>query len=198
MRNWLLVGLLGLLVACGGGGGGNSASGVEPGPPPPGASVPPPEPEFPETNPSPYADAEELFVFISNVSLNDNEQAVVKFRLTDGDNVPIIDLEIEDIRFVISKLQIGPLGGLTGTWQSYINQIELPDPDVGTGTEQRLQATYERSGEFDGDNGDGTYMYTYSTSLTNLYPDDPEILAQAEAEGLNLDFEPGRTHRVAI
>ena len=193
MRNWLLVGLLGLLVACGGGGGGNSAQGVEPGPPPPGGSVPPPEPEFPETNPSPYLDAEELSVFISSVVLNDNEQAIVKFQLTDGDNVPIIDLELEYIRFVISKLQRGPLGGLTGTWQSYINQIEDPD-GVGPGTENRLQATSERSGEFV-NNGDGTYMYTYSTSLTNL---DPIILDQAEAEGLNLDFEPDLTHRVAI
>jgi OmcA/MtrC family decaheme c-type cytochrome len=195
MRNWLLVGAMSILVACGGGGGGNSAKGVESGPPPPGGSVPPPEPEFPETNPSPYAEAEELFVFITDVTLNSDNQAVVQFRLTDGDNVPIIDLEIDDIRFVISKLQGSLLGNLTGTWQSYINQIEKPNPDVGTGTEQRLQATYERSGEFDGDNGDGTYMYTYSTSLTNL---DPDILAQAETEGLNLDYEPDRTHRVAI
>jgi len=193
-RNWLLIGLLGFLVACSGGGGGNSASGVEPGPAPPGGSVPPPEPEFPETNPSPYAEAEELSVFISNVTLNDNDQAVVKFRLTDGDNVPIIDLTVDDIRFVISKLQGSPLGGLTGTWQSYINQIEEPDPDVGTGTQQRLQATYERDGEFV-NNGDGTYMYTFSTSLTNL---DPDILAQAATEGLNLDYESDRTHRVAI
>ena len=38
-RNWIMAGMLGLLVACGGGGGGDSAPGVEPGPPPPGHGV---------------------------------------------------------------------------------------------------------------------------------------------------------------
>ncbi len=31
-RNWILAGLVGLLVACGGGGGGDSAPGVQSGP----------------------------------------------------------------------------------------------------------------------------------------------------------------------
>ena len=95
LRNFLLVGLVGLLVACSGGGGGNSAQGVEPGPPPPGSPVEPPDPEFPETNPSPYLEAEELFATITSATVNDNEQAVIEFLLTDGENVPIIDLEVD-------------------------------------------------------------------------------------------------------
>jgi OmcA/MtrC family decaheme c-type cytochrome len=191
-RSWLLAGLLGLLVACGGGGGGNSAQGVDPGPPPPGGSVPPPQPEIPESNPSPYAEAEELFVFITNVTLNSDNQAVVQFQLTDGKNVPIIDLTVDDLRFVISKLEGSPLGNLTGTWQSYINGIE--QPGVGIGTEAKLQASSENSGEFS-NHGNGTYTYRYTTSLTDLPQD---TLDQAAVEGLNLDYEPDRTHRVAI
>lgn len=191
-RSWLLAGLLGLLVACGGGGGGNSAQGVDPGPPPPGGAVPPPQPEIPETNPSPYAEAEELFAFITDVALNGDNQAVVQFQLTDGKNVPIIDLTVDNLRFVISKLEGSPLGNLTGTWQSYINKIDIPEVDIGI--DPRLQATTENNGEFT-NNGDGTYTYRYATSLTDLPQD---ILDQAAAEGLNLDFEPDRTHRVAI
>jgi OmcA/MtrC family decaheme c-type cytochrome len=192
MRTWFLVGLVGLLVACSGGGGGNSAQGVEPGPPPPGQPVPPPDPEFPETNPSPYLEAEELFATITSASLNEDDQAVVEFLLTDGENVPIIDLEVEFVRFVISKLQGSPLGNLTGSWQAYVNQIE--DPEVGTGTEPRLQAYYERNGVFD-NLGEGRYRYQYATSLTDL---PQEILDQAAVEGLDLSFEADRTHRVSI
>ena len=194
-RNLFLAGLVGLLVACSGGGGGNSAQGVEPGPPPPGGSVPPPDPEFPETNPSPYAEAEELFVTITSVTLDSETRAIVEWLLTDGENVPIIDLGPRDVRFTISKLMASPLGNLTGTWQSYINRIRDPDPDDGPGTESRLQATYERdAGQFD-NLGDGKYRYHFEQSLTALPQDE---LDQAEAEGLDLSYEPDRTHRLAM
>ena len=84
LRTCLLVGLLGLLVACGGGGGGNRATGVDPGPPPPGGAVPPP-PVVPPPSPSPYAEAEELRAFITNVIVNESDQAEVDFQLTDGE-----------------------------------------------------------------------------------------------------------------
>lgn len=194
MRNCFLAGLLGLLVACGGGGGGNRATGVEPGPPPPGGSVPPPPPEVPETSPSPYAQAEELLATITSAALNDNNQAVVDFQLTDGRGLAITDLVIDNIRFVIAKLQGSPLGNFTGTWQSYINDIEIPTPGVGPATDPKLQADSERDGEFT-NNGDGTYSYVYATSLTDL---DQTLLDQAASEGLDLGFEPDRTHRVVI
>lgn len=196
VRHSLMAVLLGLLVACGGGGGGNSAPGVEPGPAPPSGPVTPPDPQFPNTNPSPYAEASVLSAFISEVSLNDSNQAVVKFQLTDGENVPIIDLSAGDIRLALAKLRSSELGGLTGNWQSYINQIEESDPSVGTGTSDRLQATAERAtaGELV-NNADGSYVYTFNTSLTALPQD---ILVQASSEGLDLSFEAGRTHRVAI
>jgi len=192
IRNWLLVGLMGLLVACGGGGGGNSASGVEPGPAPPGGSVPPPPPTQPAPF-APYADAEVLLATITNVTLDDDERAIVEFQLTDGNGTAIVDLEAGNVRFTIAKLQGSPLGNLTGIWQSYKNSIE--QPEVGTGTEQRLQATYEREEEGFTNNDDGTYRYHFALSLTNQ---DQDILDQAASEGLDLSYEPDRTNRVAM
>ncbi|MCB1845314.1 MAG: OmcA/MtrC family decaheme c-type cytochrome, partial [Halioglobus sp.] len=186
-----LAALLTALVACGGGGG-NSASGVNPGPPPPGGPVDPPTPEFPNTNPAPYADAEALFAFINSAELNAEEQPVVTFQLTDGDNVPITDLALENLRFVIAKLQPSPLGNLTGNWQSYINRIERPG--VGPGNAAKLQATAESGGELH-NNGNGSYTYTFATRLTDLPAD---MLAQAAEEGLDLSYDPTLTHRVAI
>ena len=88
MRNWLVVGLLGLLVACGGGGGGNSASGVDPGPPPPGQPIPP-EPIPPAPSETPYAKATVLNAFITEATMNDDDQPVIKFTLSDANNVGI-------------------------------------------------------------------------------------------------------------
>ena len=130
------------------------------------------------------------------VTLDDNNQAVVTFQLTDGKNIPIIDLDASNIRFALAKLRGSPLGNSTGNWQSYINRIEFADPEVGTGELDRLQATAELgiSGELV-NNGDGSYVYTLDTSLTELPQD---ILDQAATENLDLGFEPDRTHRVAM
>jgi OmcA/MtrC family decaheme c-type cytochrome len=182
--------LLGMLVACGGGGGGDRSPGVEPGPPPPGGPVDPLPPTQP--NPVAFADAGQLFATITDAGI-EGGRAVVDFQLTDGNNVAITDLEIGNLRFVLAKLQSSPLGNLTGTWQSYINRIERAGA-VGPGTEDRLHAYYEREGELT-NNGDGSYRYRYATDV-NALPDD--VLEQADAEGLNLSYEPGRTHRVAI
>lgn len=195
-RNWLMAATLGLLVACGGGGGGDRATGVEPGPPP-STPVPPPPPVVPAPNPSPYAEAEELLATITSVSVDGSGVATVEFQLTDGDGTAIIDLEGGNVRFTIAKLQASARGNMTGSWQSYINRIE-PYDDWGVtdvGTEDRLQATYEREEDGFVNNEDGTYTYTFAQSLTGL-PDD--ILAQAELEGLDLSYEPDRTHRVSM
>jgi OmcA/MtrC family decaheme c-type cytochrome len=170
---------------------------VEPGPPPSGGPVDPPDPEFPGTNPSPYAEAEELFATITSVTLDEDTRPIVDWVLTDGGNVPIIDLGSDDVRFTIAKLQGSPLGNLSGTWQSYINSIETPEAEgiAAIGTEPRIQATYERdAGEFE-NLGGGNYRYRFDQSLTALPQDE---LDQAEEEGLDLSYEPNRTHRVAM
>ena len=202
IQTLLVVGILSLLVACGGGGGGDRAPGVEPGPEAPGGSVTPPPPILPAPpNPAPYAEAEQLIAFITSVTIADDGRAIVNFQLTDGNGTAVIDLTAENVRFILAKLQSSPLGNLTGSWQSYVNSIE--EPANGIGTELRLQATAERDGDHESEltsgeltnNEDGTYVYRFATSV-NALPG--AILAQAEVEGLNLDYEPMQTHRVAI
>ncbi|TGD74179.1 OmcA/MtrC family decaheme c-type cytochrome [Mangrovimicrobium sediminis] len=193
MRIWIIAGLTALLVACGGGGGGDRAAGVEPGPPAP-APVDPPPPVQPQPNPAPYAEATELLAAITGASIDGAGIASVEFQLTDGRGTAITDLTIDNVRFVIAKLQTSPLGNLTGSWQSYINAIESAG-SVGPGTEDKLQATYERNADGLVNHGDGTYTYTFAQSVSDL---PAEILAQAETEGLDLSFDPALTHRVAI
>ncbi|MEH6591012.1 MAG: OmcA/MtrC family decaheme c-type cytochrome [Halioglobus sp.] len=199
VRNGFIAGSLALLVACGGGSsGGDRAPGVLPGPTNPGGSVTPPEPIIPAPNPAPYAEAEELIVFVTDAEIPEDGRLVVDFQLTDGNGTAIIDLEGSNVRFTFAKLRGSELGNLTGTWQSYVNTIA--EPDYGTGTEDRLQATYERDDpdEVDGEltnHLDGTYTFRFVTDINNQ---DPDILAQAELEGLDLSFEPKRTHRVAL
>lgn len=192
-RSWILAGLLGLLVACGGGGGGNSAPGVNPGPPSPNEPVPPP-PIPPTPSPNPYSEAQVLNAFISNATINADHQPFIEFQLSDGNNVAITDLTASDVRFVIAKLQDSPLGSMTGTWQSYLNTIAAPA--AGTGTEDELQAGAESGSMGELRNlGDGKYSYQFLASLTNL---PQEILDQAAAQGLDLGYDPNLTHRVAI
>ena len=108
-RNWIFAGLVGLLVACGGGGGGDSAPGVQPGPPPPGQPIPP-EPIPPTPSANPYVEAQVLNAFITDATLNDDNQPVIEFQLSDGNNIAITDLTLDDVRFVVSKLAIKPAG----------------------------------------------------------------------------------------
>ena len=187
---WLSAALIGLLTACGGGGGGDRAAGVEPGPAAPNQPVQPPSPVIP--GPVGYEEADEIFAFITDANF-EGGNAVVTFQLTDGNNTAITDLEVSNTRYVLAKLQASPLGGGTGSWQSYVNDIEEAG-SVGPGTEDKLQADYERNGTLE-NFGDGTYRYTFATDVNSLPAD---ILAQAESEGLDLSFEPDRTHRVAI
>jgi OmcA/MtrC family decaheme c-type cytochrome len=194
MRYCLLASLIGLLAACSGGGG-NAAEGVEPGPPPSGGPVDPPPPT-PSPNPTPFAEAQELIAVIGSVTLNDDDQPVVEFTLADGSNAAITDLAEANVRFVVAKLMASPLGGQTGSWQSYVNRIE--EPGVGPGTDDALQATFEfEFGAFGEliNNGGGSYTYTFATSLTNI---DTDILDQAALEGIDLSYEPSSPHRVSI
>ena len=190
-RNWIMAGMLGLLVACGGGGGGNSAPGVEPGPPPPSQPVPP-EPIPPNPPQTPYAEATVLKAYINKVTIPDDGRPVVDFQLADGKGVAITDLAAGNVRFIVAKLLKSPLGNLTGNWQSYTNRIE--QPGVGPGREPKLQATTESNGEFS-NNGGGNYRYRFATNLNDLPAD---TVAQAETEGLDLSYDANLTHRVVI
>ncbi|MEJ2533179.1 MAG: OmcA/MtrC family decaheme c-type cytochrome [Halioglobus sp.] len=185
---FVAIGLVATLFsACGGGGSGGNSTAVA-------TAADSGEVVIAAPAPVRYVDADQIFPFITAVEIPDDGQPVVKFQLTDQNQVAILDLGAEDVRFIVAKLQASPVGNLTGDWQSYVNRIE--QPGVGPGTEAKLQATAERgsTGTLT-NNGDGSYSYRFASSITTL---DPDILAQAESEGLDLAYEPDRTHRVAI
>jgi len=175
------------LAACGGGGGGGSTAATSTPAASPGAVTP--------TATGALADAEALEPFVTAADVPDDGRVVVDFQLTDQDGVAITDLAPADLRLTVAKLTASPVGNLRGDWQSYINRIEMPS--VGPGTEPALQATQENatSGTLT-NNGDGTYVYRFAASITDIT--DQAVLNQAAVEGLNLGYEPDRTHRVAL
>lgn len=188
-RAWLAIILATLLSACGGGGsGGTNNSGGN-------ASVSP-APQQPSGGIS-YADADSLLSYITRVEIPEDGRAIVDFQLTNNNYIAITDLTANDIRLVIAKLQSSAIGGLTGSWQSYINTIEEPTDGVGPETAPKMQASSERgsSGELT-NNQDGSYRYRFAASV--LGPNDDNITDQAETEGLDLSYQPQRSHRVAI
>ena len=72
-----------------------------------------------------------LNAFITSATLNEDNQPVIQFQLSDANNVAITDLTSEDVRFVVSKLQDKPLGNMTGSWQAYVNVIAEPEAGHG-------------------------------------------------------------------
>jgi len=181
---WLA--LLAVLTACGGGGGGGGATATT-ATPAAGGSTP--------TGTGSLADAESLEPFVSAADVPADGRVIVSFQLTDQNGVAITDLGPNDLRLTIAKLEFSPVGNLRGNWQSYINTIEMPG--VGPGTEPKLQAAQERatSGTLT-NNGDGTYVYRFAASITDIT--DQAVVNQAAAEGLDLSYQPDRTHRVAL
>jgi OmcA/MtrC family decaheme c-type cytochrome len=191
--------LAALLVAgCGGGGGSGSAAATSTAGTGSGAASAGSGAGSGGANPGPqnvpYADAEELVPFIRSVTIPADGRPDVEFQLADGNGVAITDLSANDIRLTVAKAGFTPVGNLTAQWQSYIDQIEMPN--VGIGTEPRLQATNETgtAGTFT-NNADGTYQYRFAASVTDI---DPVILAQAALEGLDLSYQPTQVHRVAM
>ncbi|WP_207063606.1 OmcA/MtrC family decaheme c-type cytochrome [Motiliproteus sp. SC1-56] len=115
----------------------------------------------------------------------------VEFEILDGLGNGFVGLDPNDIRFTVAQLQEATADGESTKWQSYINVVEeAPDPadDVGPGTVDQVQATFERAsagGTFT-DNRDGTYSYTLVTNLR-------EVTAPVA-----VTFDPSLTHRVGF
>ncbi len=192
--NKQLCAVLGMLLLASCGGGGDRAAGVEPGPTAPGGVVVVPAPSQPDPNRPAvaYAEAETLFATITSANIDSAGAVQVDFQVVDANNTAITDLAASNVRFIVAKLRASELGNLTGTWQSYINRIEAPG--VGPGLVPKLQATTESNGTLT-NHGDGTYHYLFATNVLALSAD---VVAQAQAEGLDLSFEPVRTHRIAM
>ncbi len=186
VKQFLLATGFSLLVACAGDGGSDDA--IAPPGKDGGGTIDTTRP------PVAYRDAEQILPFITAATIAADGRAVVEFQLTDQYQTAILDLTAADIGLTLSKLQSSPIGNLSGSWQSYINTIE--QPGVGPGTEAALQATTESgtSGEFS-NNSDGTYRYRFAASVLQV---DPDIASQAASEGLNLNYQALRSHRVAM
>jgi OmcA/MtrC family decaheme c-type cytochrome len=192
----LIASSLLLFTACGGGSGGGDSGGDS------GGGVATSTATAPNgidnsRPPVPYSDAEKIFPVITQAVIPEDGRAVVDFQLTDAFNTAILDLTAADIRGIIAKLQNSPIGNLTGNWQSYINSIETPGAGEWPSTEPKLQATTESGSDGElTNNGDGTYRYRFATILQQQASG--ELADQANREGLNLDYQDGLTHRVAM
>jgi OmcA/MtrC family decaheme c-type cytochrome len=125
MRNWMMAGLVGLLVACGGGGGGDRASGVEPGPEPPGQPVPPPPPVQPSDTIS-AGDIGENDVVETGISgVAFNSPLSVTFTVLVNGSQRVTDLDDGNARFTLARLVPQDLDD-TEDWVSYITDSEDP------------------------------------------------------------------------
>jgi OmcA/MtrC family decaheme c-type cytochrome len=159
-----------LLFGCGGG-----SDGVQ-GPAGPVGSTGPvtqvPDPVYPDPT-----------ALVANFTSVTVEAGVVvtHFKIDDQDGHPYKALS--GFRLTIAQLIPGENGNST-QWQSYINQLETAGA-IGNGTEDKIQATYERDGTLV-NHEDGSYSYTFINNLESI------------TEPLGVTYDPTFTHRVAI
>jgi OmcA/MtrC family decaheme c-type cytochrome len=138
---------------------------------------------------APSAPPTEFSGEFTSAVVNEDGSLTVQFYLENELEQAYVGLPQGNIRFTVAKLVPEDTTGLgdASFWQSYINRTESAptDPELGPGTEDTTQATYERDGVLT-DNGDGTYSYTYSVNLSSV------------TEPVAVAYEPDFTHRVAI
>jgi OmcA/MtrC family decaheme c-type cytochrome len=169
-----------LLGGCSDGGGGAAAPQVDPGPPPANTPVDPPAPTPAPPQPNYYAEADEVAVTITGVTIA--SPPVIEFQVVDGDGVALTGLTSGNVRAHVAKL-VPAENGNAAYWQSYINRLKTPN--VVPTNDPAVQATSERGGTLV-DNGDGTYTYTMVTDITNV------------TSPLAVEYEPDLTHRVGF
>lgn len=126
---------------------------------------------------------------ITNANVADDGTVTVEFNVNDEHGYGFTGLTTSNIRFTLATLlPAGTTGiGDSTQWQSYINKTESAptDPDKGTGTEDTVHATYERSGELT-DNEDGTYSYIFEANVKNA------------TSPVAVDYNQEYTHRIAF
>ena len=118
-----------------------------------------------------------LNVDITKVTID--SPPVIEFTVTDEHGRGAVGLKAGsggNVRFTLAQLQEGEEGE-PNVWQSYVNR-ERGDPAV-------VQATYDREGELV-DNGDGSYVYTFATDITNV------------TDPVEVDYDASLTHRLVM
>ncbi len=121
-------------------------------------------------------EATALDIAVTRVTIN--SAPIVEFRVTDQDGIPVIGVDVSNLRFTLAKLDtsVNP-----SAWVSYVNREEdvqdcIDDPppgaDCGPGAAQMppttaIQATRDQNGTLV-DRQNGTYSYTFATDVTNV------------------------------
>jgi OmcA/MtrC family decaheme c-type cytochrome len=128
-------------------------------------------------------------------SVTGGDSPTIKFSLADENGQPLKGLQASTVRFAIAQLQPPVAGsGTSSQWRSYVTRIDTAVTGVGWGTTPQVQATAEAastSGAVLKDNGDGTYTYTFSKSLT-------AFAADSTTKGVALAYDGTLTHRIGM
>ncbi len=128
---------------------------------------------------------------ITSVSIQG--KPVVNFTVTNQDGNGMTGLTPADLRFNIAKLVPGPAGG-PATWQNYINRASGA---AVQGTQERVASGYA-FGTLQS-LGNGFYTYTFATDITDPAANPcPAPCTDASGKPLDIRYDPGQTHRVAI
>ncbi len=132
---------------------------------------------------------EQLVASFDSASVANDGTLRVDFSVVDENGFPYPYISHSQVRFTAAKLVApGILGAGQGSaWQSYINRLEAAptNPANGSGTQDQIQATYERDGSFT-NHEDGTYSYVFETNL------------QAVVTPISVSYDADASHRVAI
>jgi len=121
-------------------------------------------------------EASSLSIEVTDVTIN--SAPVVEFRVTDQDGIPVIGVDVSNLRFTMAKLDTT---AVPSVWVSYVNREEdvqdcldsvPPVADCGPGSlvvppATAFQATRDQDGELV-DKQNGRYEYTFTTDITNV------------------------------
>lgn len=111
---------------------------------------------------------------ITSATISAEGKLTVDFTIEDDIGIGFNALKGSEIRFTVAQLTpIDATSGESSKWQSYINKIESAptDPSNGPGTEDAIQATYEKASAEGGlftNNNDGTYSYTFNFNIDKV------------------------------
>ena len=129
---------------------------------------------------------------ITSATVTAEGKLTIDFSIEDDIGIGFNGLQGSQIRFTVAQLTpIDATSGESSKWQSYINKTESAptDPTNGSGTEDAIQATYEKASAEGGlfiNNNDGTYRYTFSFDMGNV------------TSPLAVTYNPEYTQRIAF
>ena len=125
--------------------------------------------------------AQSLHLTITKVSIAATSTVAFKATDPDRDDEPVTRIPGSTLEVIIAKLVPGTNGD-ADHWQNYINHTVQP---YTTGQQAEIQPETDSGGTLT-DNGDGTYLYTFGTDLTNV------------TQPVAVPFQASLVHRVAI